>query len=136
MARPVRPRRVVCLPRHLVYKPAGVPLSDLEVIGLSLDECEALRLVDLEDLSQEDAARLMGVSRQTVSSIVRSARRKVAEALLKGAALRVEAGPVDYPAPLHFRCRKCGHQWEGVLTPESMKARGCGHEEFVELSSS
>ncbi|ADN02458.1 DUF134 domain-containing protein [Spirochaeta thermophila] len=136
MPRPARPRRVMSLPRHLVYKPAGVPLAELAVVGLSLDECEALRLVDLEDLSQEDAARLMGVSRQTVSSIVRTARRKVAEALVTGKALRVEAGPVDYPAPLHFRCRKCGHQWEGSLAPESVKARGCGHEEFVELSSS
>ena len=94
-------------------------MSDLEVIGLSLDECEALRLVDLEDLSQEDAARLMGVSRQTVSSIVRSARRKVAEALLKGAALRMKAEPVVCHVTLHSGCRKfTGPSVDGVLTPE------------------
>jgi predicted DNA-binding protein (UPF0251 family) len=73
-----------------VYKPAGVPLEGLRRISLLPEELEALRLVDLEDLTQEDAAAQMGVSRSTFQRIVSRARRQVAAALVDGAALVLE----------------------------------------------
>lgn len=57
------------------------------------DELEALRLADCEDMYHEDAARCMGISRQTFDRIVRRAHRKVAEALVNGHALRIESQP-------------------------------------------
>jgi uncharacterized protein len=54
-----------------------------------------LRLMDLEDLSQEDAAQRMGVSRSTFQRIVAQARRQVALALVEGAALVVEGATVE-----------------------------------------
>jgi predicted DNA-binding protein (UPF0251 family)/predicted Fe-Mo cluster-binding NifX family protein len=75
-----------------VLKPAGIPARDLEEVILGFDEAEALRLADLEGLYQEAAARSMGVSRQTFGRIVEIARRKVADALLNGKALRIEGG--------------------------------------------
>jgi predicted DNA-binding protein (UPF0251 family) len=50
-------------------------------------ELEAMRLVDLEGLSQEQAGTQMGVSRGTIWRLVKSAREKVAQALTEGKTL-------------------------------------------------
>jgi predicted DNA-binding protein (UPF0251 family) len=96
-----RKRRMVAVPaRSMVYKPAGMPLEGLRRVSLLPDELEALRLMDLEDLSQEDAAQRMGVSRSTFQRIVTQARRQVALALVDGAALIIEGATVER-APSH-----------------------------------
>ncbi len=77
-----------------VFKPAGIPGRDLEEVCLGFDEAEALRLADLEGLYQEAAARSMGVSRQTFGRVVESARRKTADAILNGKALRLDGGEI------------------------------------------
>lgn len=59
-------------------------------ITLSRDELEALRLADMEGLYQEEAAKTMEISRPTFSNIVASARKKVAQALIQGLAIRIE----------------------------------------------
>ena len=94
MPRPPCPRRVGFTPGAVFYKPAGVPLCDLEVVTLPLDEFEALRLADLEGLYQEEAAGRMKVSRPTFARLVEAGRRKVADALAHGKAIRIEGGPV------------------------------------------
>jgi predicted DNA-binding protein (UPF0251 family) len=76
------------------FKPAGVPLCDLEEVVVTLDEVEALRLADLNSLYQEQAGEQMKVSRATFARIVESARRKVADALIHGKALRLEGGTI------------------------------------------
>jgi predicted DNA-binding protein (UPF0251 family)/predicted Fe-Mo cluster-binding NifX family protein len=73
-------------------KPAGVPVRAIEEVRLGFDEAEAIRLADLEGLYQEAAARSMGVSRQTFGRIIETARRKVADSILNGKALRIEGG--------------------------------------------
>ena len=78
----------------MLFKPAGVPLASLEVRQIALDEVEALRLADVEGLYHEAAAEHMGVSRATFGRIVAEARRKVAEALIGGHALRLHGGNV------------------------------------------
>jgi uncharacterized protein len=83
------------MPASPVFKPAGIPMRDLEEIVMTLDEFEALRLADLEGFYQEQAAEQMHVSRATFSRIVDSARRKVADALVHGKGLRIEGGPVS-----------------------------------------
>jgi predicted DNA-binding protein (UPF0251 family)/predicted Fe-Mo cluster-binding NifX family protein len=75
-------------------KPAGIPARELEEVILGFDEAEALRLADLEGLYQEAAARSMGVSRQTFGRIVETARRKAADAILNGKALRIDGGEI------------------------------------------
>ena len=76
------------------FKPAGVPACTLEQVTLTLDEVEALRLADLQGLYQEPAAEQMKISRPTFTRIIEVARRKVAEALIHGKALRLEGGAV------------------------------------------
>jgi predicted DNA-binding protein (UPF0251 family)/predicted Fe-Mo cluster-binding NifX family protein len=75
-------------------KPAGIPACELEEVVLGLDEAEALRLADLLGLYQEAAARSMGISRQTFGRIVETARRKAADAILNGKALRLDGGEI------------------------------------------
>jgi predicted DNA-binding protein (UPF0251 family) len=94
MSRPCCLRRVGCQPPAGLFKPAGVPACALEQVTLTLDEVEALRLADLNGLYQEQAATQMRVSRPTFSRIVEQARRKVADALIHGKALRLEGGVV------------------------------------------
>ena len=67
---------------------------ELEEVCLSLDEVEALRLCDYEGKYHERAALEMGISRATFGRIVNEARRKVAEALIRGKALKIETGEV------------------------------------------
>ena len=89
MVRPLCPRHIAHRPAATFYKPAGVPLCDLEEVELGADEMEALRLADVEDLYHTEAAKRMKVSRQTFDRIVRRAHAKVADALVHGRALRV-----------------------------------------------
>jgi predicted DNA-binding protein (UPF0251 family) len=79
-------------PRRAIYKPAGVPLDGLRRVTLLHEELEALRLADLEGLTQAEAAARMGVSRSTFQRILSRARRQAALALADGCALQIEGG--------------------------------------------
>jgi predicted DNA-binding protein (UPF0251 family) len=70
-------------------------LRELEEVVLALDELEALRLADREGQYHQAAARRMKVSRATFGRILETARHKVADALLRGKALRIDGGPVQ-----------------------------------------
>ncbi|HID72142.1 MAG TPA: DUF134 domain-containing protein [Thermoplasmata archaeon] len=85
-------RKIGRLPDVTFFKPAGVPLSEAQIIDLTYDELEALRLVDLEGLTQEEAAERMGISRRTFWSDLKNVRRKVALALTRGYAIRITGG--------------------------------------------
>lgn len=67
-------------------------MDALEEVVLGVDELEALRLAHLEGQYQKEAAERMEVSRATFGRILESAHRKVAQALVQGAALRIEGG--------------------------------------------
>ena len=114
MPRPKQVRHVSRRPAIKGFKPMGIPLPDLEVLSLQLDELEALRLADAEGLSQEKAAEHMGVSRVTFGRILQRAHEKVAEALLEGKALVIGEGPVRFGAspdgscPVHGGPRRRG----------------------------
>lgn len=95
MSRPPATRTIADRVRHHRFKPAGVPLPDLEQVVLSLDEAEAVACADLDGLYQEAAARRMGVSRATFGRILAAARSKIADALINGKALLISGGPVE-----------------------------------------
>ena len=112
MARPRCCRRVSCLPNSNYFKPRGIPLSLLEEVILTVDEFEAIRLADLEGLYQEQAAQKMSISRATFGRTIESAHKKVAEALVKGTALRIEGGDIEMAEMRRFGCLDCQHTWE------------------------
>ena len=111
MPRPMKRRFVEGPPPSDYFKPRGVPLAELEVAVLTVDEFEALRLADHEGLYQEDAARRMGVSRQTFGKIVEAGRRKIAGALVKSRAIRIEGGVYRTPRRGSLSCPECGYRW-------------------------
>ena len=90
--RPKKTRWVKCSPAERCFKPRCKSLNKLQGVYLSLDEFEAIRLADLEELKQIDAASLMHVSRPTFSRIVASARKKVADSLVNIKVIRIEGG--------------------------------------------
>ncbi len=85
-----KPRRCKCSFKGKAFKPAGVPMSEAGRVSLSRDELEALKLCDLDDLTQEEAGSSMGVSRGTVQRTLAAARKKVAAALSTGKAIVFE----------------------------------------------
>jgi predicted DNA-binding protein (UPF0251 family) len=86
------PRRVESLPHANYYKPVGVPMATLEVTTLLVEEFEAFRLVDSEGLDQIEAASQMGISRKTLWVDLKAARKKIADALAHGQAIRIQGG--------------------------------------------
>lgn len=89
MPRSKQHRRVCCNPNFTVYKPSGVQMKTLVQKELTLDEVEAIRLADIENLYHVDAAKQMQVSRQTFGRIISEARHKIAVALLHGHAIKI-----------------------------------------------
>jgi uncharacterized protein len=110
MGRPMRWRRVEKIPQVTYFKPAGIPMVMLEEVTLTVDEIEAIRLKDIENLEQEEGAQKMSVSRSTFARVLASARQKVADALINGKAVRIEGGNFQ-PASQRFTCEH-GHQWD------------------------
>ena len=84
MPRPFKCRRVAYLPHSRFFKPAGIPVSELETLELSLDEAEAIRLADFEGWYQEDAAKQMNISRPTFANIIESARKRLRNVFFSG----------------------------------------------------
>jgi len=90
LPRPKKIRHCGCSIPGSVFKPTGTPLYELEQIRLQRDELEVLRLCDRDGLVQEQAGIRMGISRGTVQRLLASARKKVAQALVEGAAIIFE----------------------------------------------
>ena len=92
MPRNRKQRRVSFLPEVTYFKPQGVLLTDLDEEVLAGDELEALRLVDLENKDQVEAAKKMAVSQSTLHRILIKARKKIARALILGRAIALKGG--------------------------------------------
>jgi uncharacterized protein len=96
MPRPKCCRNVCGVPDKNYFKPRGIPSSELEEVVLNLDEYEAIRLADYEQLYQEEAAASMNISRQTFGRIIEAAHKKIADVLMNGKALKIEGGEVAF----------------------------------------
>jgi predicted DNA-binding protein (UPF0251 family) len=92
MPRPFRLRRVRFQPGITHFKPAGVRLSQLNEVILTMGEFEAIRLKDFEDLDQTEAAKKMNISQPTFARLIETARKKIADAIVNGKAIRIEGG--------------------------------------------
>jgi predicted DNA-binding protein (UPF0251 family) len=109
-------RRVSCLPKATYYKPREIPLCDLEIINLSIEELESIRLCDLLQVEQNDAADRMGISRKTFWNDLQRARQKVADALVNGKAIEISGGNYvkSGECKVEFLCHGCEHAWESL----------------------
>ena len=91
MPRPRKERRCRHFEGDRVFKPRSIPMPELEVLYLGVDELEALRLCDVEGLHQALAGDRMGVSRGTVQRLLKSGRATLVRALVENAALVIGA---------------------------------------------
>jgi predicted DNA-binding protein (UPF0251 family) len=89
MVRPRLCRRIRFNPNVTYFKPQGVPMRFLEVVELTTEEAEALRLKNMKDLEQEEAAKKMNTSQSTFQRILSSAYKKITEALIEGKAIKI-----------------------------------------------
>ena len=95
MPRPRHCRRVCFEPGITYFKPAGVPMTDLEEIVLTVDEFEAIRLKDVDGLEQEQSAQRMNISQPTFHRLYLEARKKIADVIVNGKALKIEGGTYE-----------------------------------------
>lgn len=93
MARPRKWRQVCCLPESTQFGPLNKILND-ELIIMSVDEYETIRLIDHENLNQEECSERMNIARTTVQGIYFNARKKLADSLVSGKRLLIKGG--DY----------------------------------------
>lgn len=105
MPRPLRLRRVRFSPETTYFKPAGIRMADLEEVKLTVAELEAIRLKDLENMDQVKAAKKMNVSQPTFNRILDAARKKIAQALVSGRAIRIGGGTFEMVRPRGGRFR-------------------------------
>jgi len=109
MPRPKKTRFVSAYPTIAAFVPQGMPLSG--EVCMSIEELEAIRLSDFENLDQETAAGMMEVSRHTFGRILADARNKIAEALVTGKVLKIAGGAYELRGAGRHRHRR-GRGWQ------------------------
>ena len=107
MPRPCKRRRICCLPECSMFGPQKADMSEPQIITMTLDEFETIRLIDLEGMKQEECAEQMQIARTTAQAVYNSARSKLAECLIKGKELHIEGGNYELCDGTAPRCG-CG----------------------------
>lgn len=107
MARPRKLRKVCNLPQTNKFGPINSCHENIETVSMTVEEYETIRLIDLEDLTQQECADIMHVARATVQRIYIEARKKLADFLVNGNMLNIEGGSYK-------------------LCSEKKQAQGCG----------
>lgn len=113
MARPVRNRKICSPPVMKGFKPFGMPLCELSILNLQIDEYESIKLVNYQNLPQEVAAEKMNVSRPTFTRIYNQALKKIAKALIEGHAIEIEGGNIEFDREW-YKCKNCHRLIEGL----------------------
>lgn len=106
MARPVKSRIVCSEPKITTFRPDDC--DQLEYVYMSLEEFETIRLIDNNNLTQEETANFMDIARTTVQGIYDDARKKIADAIVNGKVLKIEGGNYSLCAkmPLGKYCNR------------------------------
>lgn len=89
MPRPRLCRRIRFNPNVTYFKPRGIPLRFLKVVELTIEEVEVLRLKNIKNLDQEEAAKEMKTSQSTFQRILSSAYKKISQAIIEGKAIKI-----------------------------------------------
>lgn len=107
MPRPRKCRKVCRLPQINEFVPNRSDNDINEMVVLTVDEYETIRLIDKENFSQEECGEYMNVARTTVQQIYTSARKKIAQALVNGSVLKIQGGDYHLCDGKEVYCR-CG----------------------------
>lgn len=117
-----------------LYKPSGMSMEEISSNTLTIVEYEAIRLIDAENKSQNDAASLMKISQPTISRILNSARNKIADALVNGKAIRIEGGDYKFVSPA-YSCSNCKATFLSDDHTLPVKCPRCNSTDLLELKS-
>jgi predicted DNA-binding protein (UPF0251 family) len=111
MVRPRRFRRIFQEPQIRCFKPdLGSDIDQINPVEITMDEFEAIRLKDYQDIKQQKAAEMMDVSQPTFHRILNLARGKIAKALVEGKIIKIKGG--DFVADKErYKCKSCGFEW-------------------------
>jgi predicted DNA-binding protein (UPF0251 family) len=122
MSRPLKNRKISNPPKMLGFKPFGMPMCQIEPVILKYEEYESIRLVNYDDLHQDQAAEQMNVSRPTFTRIYNKALKQIAKSFVEGKAIEIEGG--NYLLDKEwYRCKKCFKLIEGI--ENHSKCKGC-----------
>lgn len=116
------------------FKPFGIPMCKLESVALTYEGYESIKLVDYENLSQEEAALRMNISRPTLTRIYNKALKVIAKAFVEGKVIEIEGGSFHLDTDW-YRCRKCSKLINGM--ENHVKCRNCesfGLDELILLN--
>jgi uncharacterized protein len=95
MPRPIKERNICCMPHHRQFGPENQSAeSSNGLVILTLDEYETIRLIDMENFTQEECSVQMNIARTTVQGIYDDARKKIADVIVNGKQMRIEGGVV------------------------------------------
>ncbi|WHH61101.1 DUF134 domain-containing protein [Petroclostridium sp. X23] len=130
MPRPIKCRRVEFFPEHTYFLPLGKRKCEVEEIALKIEELEAMRLKDIEGLTQEECAERMQVSRQTFQNIIDNARKNVAIALTQGNAIHICGGHYT-SGSCRFKCLSCNQVYDMNCEHYRNVCPSCGSNEVI-----
>lgn len=130
MPRPTKFRKVEFFPENNYFVPIGKSKCDLKEVVLKVEELEAMRLKDIEDLNQEQCAENMQVSRQTFQNIIDNARKKVAIALTEGKAINISGGHYT-TNHCKFKCMDCDNEYNIKYEQDKSSCPKCGSHNVI-----
>lgn len=109
MPRPRKWKKVCCLPQSNLYGPLNGLALGKEIIVMTVEEYETIRLIDQEGLTQEESAEKMHVARSTIQKLYIDARAKLADSLINGYVLKIEGGDYQLYDDIEraHGCRRC-----------------------------
>lgn len=114
MARPKKWRRVCSLPKRDEFGPLLAPPVLGHAVDMTVEEFEAIRLIDLEGMTQEECADKMDIARTTVQGIYADARKKIAEFIVQGKKLKIKGGDYELCTGSGRRCGGRGCRRHGA----------------------
>ena len=108
MPRPPKKRYVCGMPKSGCFMPGDLQTKKEDGIRMTVEEYETIRLIDLEDATQEECAAQMRIARTTVQGIYHDARKKIADALVNGKQLLITGGDYLLCEKFGKGCGGCG----------------------------
>lgn len=130
MARPKNSRIVQLPPRVKGFIPVDHVSMEFDPIQLNIEEYEVIRLLDYENLAQERAAEIMGVSRPTVTRIYQNARKVIAKALTEGRQIIIDGGKLIYKGVWYY-CENCFSRFNNAERSEVLECPLCSNSKII-----
>jgi uncharacterized protein len=134
MARPEKNRKVYNPPKMYGFKPFGMVSCETEPVIMHFDEYESFKFINFDNLSQDEAAEQMNVSRPTLTRIYNKALQKISQAFVEGKTILIKGGKIEFDKDW-YKCKKCFRLIEGI--ENHIRCEGCnryGKEELIRLN--